>query len=67
MQRQLVGYRAWMAQRGSPNDAGDPDWPAATADGNVYIDVGGDISAKHGPAEAQCDFWDTVTLVRPHL
>jgi para-nitrobenzyl esterase len=67
IQRQMVGYWARMARTGNPNGGNDPHWPAATVENDSYLEIGGTTVAKEGPADAKCDFWDTVTFPWPHL
>jgi para-nitrobenzyl esterase len=67
VQRYLVGYGTRMAKTGNPNGGGDLEWPAYSPENDAYLEIGATIAAKSGPAEARCDFWDTVPLLRPHL
>jgi para-nitrobenzyl esterase len=67
VQRQMVGYWTRMARTGNPNGADDPQWPASTFENDFYLEVGATTVAKKGPADAKCDFWDTVTFPWPHL
>jgi len=56
-----------MARAGNPNGGNDPPWPTATAENDSYLEIGATTIAMKGPADAKCDFWDTVTLPQPHL
>jgi para-nitrobenzyl esterase len=67
IQRQMVGYWTRMARTGNPNGGNDPQWPAATVENDSYLEIGTTTVAKEGPADAKCDFWDTVTFAWPHL
>jgi para-nitrobenzyl esterase len=67
VQRQLVDYWTRMAKAGNPNGAGDPNWPSVSANGDEYIEIGAATGAKTGPAKANCDFWDSVPLLWPHI
>lgn len=63
----MVGYWTRMARSGNPNGGNDPQWPAATVENDSYLEIGATTVAKEGPADAKCDFWDTVTFPWPHL
>jgi carboxylesterase type B len=63
----MVAYWVRMAKAGNPNGGNDPPWPAASAENDAYLEIGAATTAMKGPAEAKCDFWDTVTLPQPHL
>lgn len=65
--RQMAGYWTRMARTGNPNGGNDPQWPAATADNDVYLEIGAATAAMKGPPEAKCDFWDSVPFPQPHL
>ena len=65
VQRRIVGYWTRMAKAGNPNGGDDPVWPVASPDN--YLEIGASAAAKIGPAEAHCDFWDTVPLLWPHI
>jgi len=65
LQRQMVSYWTRMARSGNPNGSTDPLWPAAQDDS--YLEISATMEAKKGSGEAQCDFWDTVSLPWPHL
>src|SRR5713101_5179025 len=67
IQRQLSRYWARMARTGNPNGGNDPPWPASTVENDSYLEIGAATAAKKGPAEAKCDFWDTVPFPQPHL
>jgi para-nitrobenzyl esterase len=67
IQRQMVGYWTTMARTGNPNAGSDPQWPASTFEHDAYLEIGATTVAKEGPADAKCDFWDTVTFPWPHL
>jgi para-nitrobenzyl esterase len=67
IQRQMVGYWTRMARTGNPNGDRDPQWPASTIENDSYLEVGATTGAKAGPADAKCDFWDTVRFPWPHL
>jgi para-nitrobenzyl esterase len=66
VQRRIVGYWTRLARTGNPNGAGDPDWPAQSGN-DVYFEFGANAVAKTGPAAANCDFWDGVPMLWPHL
>jgi para-nitrobenzyl esterase len=65
--RQMTGYWARMARTGNPNGGNDPQWPASTVENDAYLEIGAVTAAMKGPAEAKCDFWDTVPFPQPHL
>jgi para-nitrobenzyl esterase len=67
IQRQMVGYWTRMVRTGNPNGGNDPQWPASTVENDAYLEIGATTVAKQGPADAKCDFWDTVTFPWPHL
>src|SRR6266404_4665060 len=67
IQRQMAGYWARMARTGNPNGGNDPQWPASTLENDTYLEIGTATAAMKGPAEAKCDFWDTVPFPHPHL
>ena len=67
VQRHMTGYWTRMAKTGNPNGGGDPQWPAATADRDAYIEIGAITAAKTGDDNARCDFWDGVPLLWPHI
>jgi carboxylesterase type B len=67
IQRQMVGYWTRMARTGNLNGGNDPQWPAATVENDSYLEIGATTVVKKGPANAKCDFWDTVTFLWPHL
>jgi para-nitrobenzyl esterase len=67
VQRFLVGYWTRMAKTGNPNGNGDPEWPAYSAENDAYLEIGATTAAKSGPTKAHCDFWDTVSLLWPHV
>lgn len=67
VQRLMTGYWTRMAKTGNPNGGGDPQWPAAAADKDAYIEIGAITAAKTGDGNANCDFWDGVPLVWPHI
>jgi para-nitrobenzyl esterase len=67
VQRYLVGYWTRMAKTGDPNGGGDPQWPAYSSESDAYLEIGATTTAKTGPVEAHCDFWDTVPLLWPHV
>ncbi len=60
-----------MAKSGNPNGSDDPRWPAVMPDSDTYLEISADTiakrGAKKGPDTANCDFWDTVTFIWPHL
>jgi para-nitrobenzyl esterase len=62
IQRLMVGYWSRMAQTGNPNGGNDPRWSASTADNDSYLEIGATTAAQIGPADAKCDFWDTVNF-----
>jgi para-nitrobenzyl esterase len=65
--RQMLEHWTRMARTGSPNGGNDPQWPASTVDNDAYLEIGAVTAAMKGPAEAKCDFWDTVPFPQPHL
>jgi para-nitrobenzyl esterase len=67
IQHQMAGYWARMARTGNPNGGNDPQWPASTVENDSYLEIGEATAAMKGPAEAKCDFWDTVPFPQPHL
>jgi para-nitrobenzyl esterase len=67
IQRRMAGYWARMARTGNPNGGNDPQWPASTVENDSYLEIGEATAAMKGPAEAKCDFWDTVPFPQPHL
>jgi para-nitrobenzyl esterase len=67
VQRYTVGYWTRMAKTGNPNGDDDPEWPAYSPENEVYLEIGATTTARSGPAEAHCDFWDMVPLLRPHV
>ena len=67
VQRRMVGYWSRMARTGNPNGGEDPQWPAYTPGNDAYLEIGAITATKKGPADAMCDFWDTVTFPWPHL
>jgi len=67
VQRHMVGYWTRMAKTGDPAGGGDPEWPAYTPKNDAYLEIGATTAAKSGPAEAHCDFWDEIPLLRPHI
>jgi para-nitrobenzyl esterase len=66
VQRRIVGYWTRLAKTGNPNGGGDPDWPTQFAN-DAYLQIGATAVAKAGPAAANCDFWDEVPMLWPHL
>ena len=66
VQRRLVGYWTRLAITGNPNGAGDPDWPAETGN-DVFLEIGPNTVSKTGAAAANCEFWDQVPMLWPHL
>jgi len=67
VQRYMTGYWTRMAKTANPNGGGDPEWPAYSTETDAYLEIGATTAAKSGPAEAHCDFWDTVPLLWPHV
>jgi para-nitrobenzyl esterase len=67
IQRRMAGYWARMARTGNPNGGNDPQWPTSTVENDSYLEIGEATAAMKGPAEAKCDFWDTVPFPQPHL
>jgi para-nitrobenzyl esterase len=69
LQRHMVSYWSRMGKTGDPNGGDDPAWPAVTAKNDAYLEIGpgGTAAAATGPADAHCDFWDTVQLPWPHM
>jgi para-nitrobenzyl esterase len=67
IQRLMVDYWSRTAQTGNPNGSNDPQWSAWTADNDAYLEIGASTAAKIGPADAKCDFLDTVPFPWPHL
>ena len=67
VQRRMVGYWTRMAQTGNPNGGEDPDWPAVSPTNDNYLEISATTVAKKGPASANCDFWDTIPFVWPHV
>ena len=67
IQRRMVGYWTRMARSGNPNGGGDPEWPAFSPTNDVYLEINATTSAKKGSTSANCDFWDTVTFLWPHV
>jgi para-nitrobenzyl esterase len=67
VQRQMVGYWSRMAKTGDPNGGGDPDWPAASAAGEPYLEIGAASAARSSDANTHCDFWDKTPLLWPHV
>jgi para-nitrobenzyl esterase len=66
IQRRIVGYWTRLAKNGNPNGGGDPDWPAHSAN-DVYLEISASLAAKTGPLTANCDFWDGMPMLWPHL
>src|SRR5262245_6563210 len=66
LQRRIVGYWTRIAKTGNPNGGGDPDWPAESGN-DAYLEFSANTVAKTGPATANCDFWDGVPMLWPHL
>jgi para-nitrobenzyl esterase len=66
VQRRIVGYWTRLAKAGNPNGGGDPEWPADSGN-DTYLEIGANTGAKTGPAAANCDFWDEVPMLWPHL
>jgi para-nitrobenzyl esterase len=67
VQRRMVGYWTRMAKTGNPNGGGDPEWLPASADKDAYLEIGATTATKTGDGNANCDFWDGVPLVWPHI
>ncbi|HEV7815698.1 MAG TPA: carboxylesterase family protein, partial [Janthinobacterium sp.] len=67
IQRQMVGYWSRMGKAGNPNGPGELAWPAVTPKNDAYLEIGAATAARTGPADAHCDFWDTVQLTWPHM
>jgi para-nitrobenzyl esterase len=67
IQRHMVGYWTRMAKAGNPNGADDPVWPAVTPSNEAYLEIGANTAAADGPADAHCDFWDSVPRPWPHM
>ena len=66
VQRRIVGYWVRLAKSGNPNGGGDPEWPAESGN-DAYLEIGATTAARSGPAFANCDFWDEVPMLWPHL
>ena len=62
----MVGYWVRIAKSGNPNGEGDPEWPANSGN-DAYLEIGATTTAKSGPTAANCDFWDEVPMLWPHL
>jgi para-nitrobenzyl esterase len=67
IQRHMVGYWTRMAKTGNPNGPKDPAWPAVSPQNEAYLEIGANTAATNGPADAHCDFWDTVPRPWPHI
>jgi para-nitrobenzyl esterase len=67
IQRHMVGYWTRMAKTGNPNGADDPVWPAVSPSNEAYLEIGANTAATDGPADAHCDFWDSVPRPWPHI
>jgi len=67
VQRQMVGYWTRMAKADNPNGGGNPEWPVASTEGDLYLEIGATTTAKRGSASAHCDFWDKVPMLWPHI
>jgi para-nitrobenzyl esterase len=67
LQRKMIGYWTRMAKTGNPAGGDDPEWPAATAERDAYLEIGAVTAAKSGDGNAHCDFWDGVPLLWPHI
>jgi len=52
--------------RSNPNGAG-AQWTALTPQNLAYLELGATALSKGGPADAYCDFWDTVKGLWPHI
>jgi para-nitrobenzyl esterase len=65
--KQMAGYWTRMAATGNPNGGADPQWPAWSPEQDGYLEISANTGGKRGPADAKCDFWDTVTFPWPHL
>jgi para-nitrobenzyl esterase len=66
VQRRIVGYWVRLAKSGNPNAEGNSEWPAGSAN-DAYLEIGATTAAKFGPAFANCDFWDEIQMLWPHL
>jgi len=67
VQQRMIGYWTQFVRSGNPNGGGNPQWSAYSPENDAYLEVGAAPVAKRGPADAHCDFWDTVNLPWPHL
>jgi para-nitrobenzyl esterase len=67
IQRHMVGYWTRMAKTGNPNGADDPVWPAVTPHNEAYLEIDAHTAAANGPADAHCEFWDSIPRPWPHM
>lgn len=67
VQQGMIRNWTQMAKSGRPNGDGKLQWPAYTPQNDAYLEIGAASSARSGPQNAKCEFWDTVTLPWPHL
>jgi para-nitrobenzyl esterase len=66
LQDAMLLYWSRMARSGDPNGAATPAWPRFDPAGDDYIEFSDAPAARHGDA-APCDFWDTISLPKPHM
>lgn len=54
----IMGYWVNFAAKGDPNGEGLPPWPAYSADGDQYLELGDHIAVKPQVDKAGLDFFD---------
>lgn len=74
VQKWMTAYWTQMAKEGRLGKVGNLTWPAYTTQtltqtpqNHAYLEISPAPAVKYGPADAHCDFWDSVTLPWPHL
>jgi para-nitrobenzyl esterase len=67
VQRLMVRHWTGAARDGRLHEAGAMAWTPTQPRNDAYLEIGPAAQVKSGPADAHCDFWDTVKLPWPHL
>ncbi|HLK37971.1 MAG TPA: carboxylesterase family protein [Polyangiaceae bacterium] len=61
----IEGYWTRFARTGDPNGGSDPMWPVYTTAADQSLKLDTSISVTTAVDKANCDFWDTVTIIAP--